>query len=82
VVKQLQQLFPAAHPYVHPKVPSAVIVPGTGPLQPDYASCGEWPGSSQQDQQDPPATGQVLIINPHARPAAAINACWLLLRHQ
>jgi hypothetical protein len=40
VVQQLQQLFPDVQPYVHPVVSSAVIVPGKGPLQPDYQQCG------------------------------------------
>lgn len=40
VVQQLQQLFPNVQPYLHPAVSSAVIVPGRGPLQPDYQLCG------------------------------------------
>jgi hypothetical protein len=42
VVQQLQQLFPDVQPYVHPSVSSAVIVPGKGPLQPDYQQCGAY----------------------------------------
>jgi hypothetical protein len=40
VVQQLQQLFPDVQPYIHPAVSSAIIVPGKGPLQPDYQQCG------------------------------------------
>jgi hypothetical protein len=47
VVQRLQQqlLRPGGHaaaaaPFVHPAVPSAVIVPGRGPLELDLAACG------------------------------------------
>eukprot|EP00878_Enallax_costatus_P044934 GHUV01053731.1.p1 GENE.GHUV01053731.1~~GHUV01053731.1.p1 ORF type:complete len:207 (+),score=52.55 GHUV01053731.1:282-902(+) len=41
VVQQLKQLFPHTQPYTHPILTSAVIVPGAGPLQPDYQLCGD-----------------------------------------
>eukprot|EP00879_Flechtneria_rotunda_P022103 GHRR01023321.1.p1 GENE.GHRR01023321.1~~GHRR01023321.1.p1 ORF type:complete len:143 (+),score=48.87 GHRR01023321.1:387-815(+) len=40
VMQELQQLLPASQPYMHPVVNSAVILPGKGPLQPDYSLCG------------------------------------------
>jgi hypothetical protein len=42
VVQQLRQQFPSTcTPWVHRQVPQAVIVPGNGPLQPDYQAAGE-----------------------------------------
>eukprot|EP00775_Hariotina_reticulata_P008168 gene8168-8359_t len=58
VLKQLHHLFPTARPYVHPRVHSAVIVPGTGPWQPDYAACG----------------GREVFINRHAAEAVLKGA--------
>lgn len=42
-MQRLRQLLPGTSPFVHPAVPSAVIVPGRGPQALDLLqACGEW----------------------------------------
>ena len=68
VVQQLKQLFPHTQPYVHPILGSAVIMPGTGPLQPDYHLCGKnFPVQCSQALYLPVQDCEVLP-----------NACWLI----
>lgn len=74
-MQQLQQLFPGSSPYKHPRVDTAVILPGKGPLPLNLDAAGDCLSTAEDSSLPAQCISDVTWAQKVILTAATLHTC-------